>query len=144
MIPLVYTKDPGKFWGFAIPPLAMGGGAWLGRFRRGRRRSRLGERAEGRRSSPRAYWCSEFGRRGTYGVARWWPAATAAVCGGSGDGVQCRAKKQRHTPLGVLGSRSRWRIGRECERVGELGGVAAMAAGGSVWCEDGGDSARFL
>jgi hypothetical protein len=26
MIPLVYTKDPGKFWGFAIPPLAMGGG----------------------------------------------------------------------------------------------------------------------
>jgi hypothetical protein len=26
MIPLVYTKDPGRFWGFAIPPLAMGGG----------------------------------------------------------------------------------------------------------------------
>jgi hypothetical protein len=76
-------------------------------------------------------------------AARRWPAATTAVCGGSGDGAQCRANKRRHTPLGVLGSRLRWLVVRDYERAGEFGRRVAMAAGGSVWRADGGKALGF-
>jgi hypothetical protein len=71
-------------------------------------------------------------------------AATAAVCGGFGDGAQCQAKKRRRTPLGVLGSRSRWLAGRENEQAGELNGRAAMAASGSVWRPESGDGGVLI
>jgi hypothetical protein len=131
-IPLVYRKHPRKTRGFAIGALGMG-----------RPRSRPGKRWGMTTCSPRAWGCSKFGRKGTDGGARWWPAATAAMCGGSGDSTQCWAKKRRRTPLGVLRSRSRWSDGRKWRWAGELGGTATMAAGSSVWRVEGGTVLGF-
>jgi hypothetical protein len=46
-----------------------------------------------------------LGREAPDGGARRWPAATTAVCCGSGDGVRCQENKRRRTPLGFLESR---------------------------------------
>jgi hypothetical protein len=85
-MPLVCEKHPRKKRGLAMWPLAMGA-ARLGRFRRGRRRSRPGRGAGRRVSSPRDRGCSKFGRRGT----RWRRRPQCAVASATAHNARQRS-----------------------------------------------------
>jgi hypothetical protein len=90
IMPLDYTEHPGKNWGLAILPLAVGA-ARLAGIRRGRRRSRPGKGSGSTRSSPRAQGWPRFkwrqlrrarsaalGGAGRYGLASGETATRAA------------------------------------------------------------------
>jgi hypothetical protein len=119
-----------------MPPLAVGA-ARPAEIRRGRRRSRPGERWERSSGSPRVGLCPELGSGCPRDGARQWMTASPAVARGSGEGGDARmAMCDSGWCYGSWGSysRARWPRGEQGDGLPGgghgSGGVAGAGSGG--------------
>jgi hypothetical protein len=134
-MPLVYGKHPRKTQGLQCHPWS-----WvrLGRFRRGRRRSRSCRGAGRRACSPRGRWYLEFWWGGTL---RWRTTATGGDGRGGRNSGECNALVEPQAMLGAPrglmdGARVIWWLGRHGTSARQRRRpwwAAGQGWGGSAW-----------